>query len=209
MSVGELVHSNRQLVMESLSFDKIDARHSNIKSAYGKTCAWLLCHPDYIEWLTPAEFPQHHGLLWIHGKPGAGKSTLMKYIYTRAQENTNTTISFFFNARGEALEKSTQGMYRSLLLQLLEKMPDLQEVLDLHSCYSVRDNDGTRWQIDVLQRLFSAAIAKLGQRRVMCFIDALDECSESQIQEMVSLLESFVSLLGRFWALLLLNSLET
>ncbi|RWA11114.1 hypothetical protein EKO27_g3988 [Xylaria grammica] len=175
----EVVRERRRLLMDSLSFEKIDARHSNIKSTCGKTCVWLLSHPDYIEWLTPAKFPQHHGLLWVYGKPGAGKSTIMKFIYTRALRNSNTTISFFFNARGDDLEKSTQGMYRSLLLQLLEKLPDLQEVLDPPSRFGQGRNDDGSWEIDVLQCLFSAAMAKLGRRRVMCFVDALDECGES------------------------------
>ncbi len=186
---GEEIREHRRLLMDSLSFEKIDARHANIRSAYGKTCAWLLSHPDYIGWLTPAEYPQHHGLLWIHGKPGAGKSTLMKYIYTRALENTGTTISFFFNARGDNLEKSTEGMYRSLLLQLFEKLPDLQEVLDAAGHLGQGHNGDGSWQIDVLQRLFSAAMVKIGRRRVTCFIDALDECSESQVREMVEYFE--------------------
>ncbi|KAJ3575968.1 hypothetical protein NPX13_g3851 [Xylaria arbuscula] len=189
ISLRESIRNNRQLAMDSLSFEKIDARHSNIKSAHAKTCAWLLSHPDYIEWLNPAKFAEHHGLLWIHGKPGAGKSTLMKYIYTRAKENKGTTISFFFNARGDTLEKSTEGMYRSLLLQLLQKMPDLQEVLDSDDHHCLGNNDGTPWQIDTLQHLLSAAISKLGRRRVMCFIDALDECSEAQVRDMVDYFE--------------------
>ncbi|KAI0410495.1 hypothetical protein F5X98DRAFT_368766 [Xylaria grammica] len=185
----EVVRERRRLLMNSLSFEKIGARHSNIKPAYGKTCAWLLSHPDYIGWLAPANFPQHHGLLWIYGKPGAGKSTIMKFIYTRALENSNTTISFFFNARGDDSEKSTQGMYRSLLLQLLEKLPDLQEVLDPPSRFGQGHNDDGSWEIDVLQSLFSAAMAKLGRRQVMCFVDALDECGESQVRDMVEYFE--------------------
>ncbi|KAI0526531.1 hypothetical protein F5B22DRAFT_632999 [Xylaria bambusicola] len=188
-SSREVIQDRRRLLMDSLSFSKIDARHSNIKPAHGKTCAWLLSHPDYIGWLAPTEYPQHHGLLWIHGKPGAGKSTLMKYIYTRAQENAGITLSFFFNARGDALEKSTEGMYRSLLLQLLEKLPDLQEVLDQAGYHCSSYNSNVPWRIDSLQSLFSAAIAKIGRQRVTCFIDALDECSESQVRDMVEYLE--------------------
>ena len=47
-----------------------------------------------------------------------------------AQSKCSVTASFFFNARGEDLEKSIVGMYRSLLLQLLEGYPDLQEIFD-------------------------------------------------------------------------------
>ncbi|KAI0188084.1 nucleoside phosphorylase domain-containing protein [Astrocystis sublimbata] len=138
----ELVQDRRKSIMTSLLFEKINAWYSNIKSAYGKTCAWLLSHPDYIGWLTPADFVQHYGLLWIYGKPGAGKLTLMKYIYTRVSENTDTTISFFFNARGDDLEKSTEGMY------LLDSTNHLGQVYT---------DDGS-WDIDGLQCFFSAAI---------------------------------------------------
>ncbi|KAI1355796.1 hypothetical protein F5Y01DRAFT_153195 [Xylaria sp. FL0043] len=181
----DLLQKRRSYLMKSLWFDKLYARHSNIGSAYGKTCAWLLSHPDYIGWLTPAEFSQHHGLLWIHGKPGAGKSTLMKYIYTRSLENADITISFFFNARGDYLEKSTEGMYRSLLVQLFKKLPDLQEVLDFFSYSDRAHGEDSLWPVDALQHLFSAVIARLGRRRIMCFIDALDECGERQIRNMV------------------------
>ncbi|KAI1331217.1 ankyrin repeat-containing domain protein [Xylariaceae sp. FL0255] len=180
------IDEHRQLLMKALSFDKIDARHSNIKPAYGKTCAWLLSHPDYIEWLNPSAFPQHRGFLWIRGKPGAGKSTIMKYIYTGAQSRQDITISFFFNARGDSLEKSTEGMYRSLLFQLFDKLPELRGVLD-DTCSRPQSQDDS-WSIDTLQTLLSAALGKLG-RRIMCFIDALDECDEEEIRDMVEYFE--------------------
>jgi hypothetical protein len=39
-------------------------------------------------------------------------------------------ISFFLNARGDDLEESAIGMYRSLLLQLLERLPAFQSFFD-------------------------------------------------------------------------------
>ncbi|KAI8632076.1 hypothetical protein F5Y19DRAFT_472961 [Xylariaceae sp. FL1651] len=181
----EFVQANRNNLMDSLWFEKIDARQSNITPPYGKTCSWLLSDPTYIRWLTPAEFPQHHGLLWIRGMPGAGKSTLMKYIYTRASETIDITISFFFDIHGDDLEKSTEGMYRSLLFQLFEKLPELQMVLDSFFHFNQGDSSDGLWKIDVLRQLFSAAISILGRRRVICLVDALDECSESQVRDMV------------------------
>lgn len=63
-----------------------------------------------------------------------GKSIIMKFIYTRMrkqdQDRQVLTTSFFFNARGDDMEKSVSGMYRSLLLQLFEGFPDVQRVLD-------------------------------------------------------------------------------
>jgi hypothetical protein len=50
------------------------------------------------------------------------KLTLIKFALANARETIKDrrVISFFFNARGEDLEKSTIGAYQSLLLQLLE-----------------------------------------------------------------------------------------
>jgi ABC-type ATPase involved in cell division len=75
------------------------------------------------------------GFLWLKGKPGAGKSILMKFLYSEAKKAAKPNpgalvISFFFNARGGHLEKSTLGLYRSLLWQLFEKAKDLREVLN-------------------------------------------------------------------------------
>ncbi len=44
--------------------------------------------------------------------------------------SSEVIVSFFFNARGDDLEKSVDGMYRSLLFQLFKSLPDLQEVFD-------------------------------------------------------------------------------
>ena len=51
----------------------------------------------------------------------------MKCAYNRGlNEFTDDVIlSLFFNARGAQLQKSTEGMYHSLLCQLLERMPQL------------------------------------------------------------------------------------
>ena len=109
----------------------MDARRSGIKPNHVETCQWLLTHSDYLDWLDPKKAVEHHGFLWIRGKPGAGKSTIMNFAYTEAiKEKAGTVISFFFNARGDVLERSTTGMYRSLLFQLLNAIPRLIEVFN-------------------------------------------------------------------------------
>jgi ankyrin repeat protein len=149
-----------------------------------------LKHPQYLEWLDPQKHA-HHGFLWIRGKPGAGKSTIMKFIYrkmkTKRSRGRAVTASFFFHSRGEDLEKSIPGMYRSLLLQLLEGYPDLQEVLD--DTDLVPQGQLGCPQLNVLKDLFHNAVSNLGQRTFICFIDALDECDEQQVMEMVRYFE--------------------
>jgi hypothetical protein len=66
----------RSVLVESLSFDRIEARENTIKRALETTCGWLLTSPKYQQWLNSTSFSNQHGLLWIKGKPGVGKSTL-------------------------------------------------------------------------------------------------------------------------------------
>ncbi|MCJ1396679.1 hypothetical protein MMC18_009571, partial [Xylographa bjoerkii] len=140
-----------------------------IKNAHAKTCKWLLKRSEYLDWLDADKLKEHDGFLWIRGKPGTGKSTLMKFavVHARKTMKGKVVIAFFFNARGEAIEKSTVGTYRSLLLQLLERLPALRCIFDS----------------------FERAIKLLTKSSVVCFIDALDECEEQQIREIIQFFE--------------------
>ena len=175
--------------MQSLQYHVIDARYATIRTAHTKTCRWLLEKPEYQDWLDINKTTAHHGFLWIRGKPGSGKSTIMKFAVGNARKaKSETVISFFFNARGEDLEKSTLGMYRSLLFQILNAIPDLQTILG-RIRPTILHEEIYSWDVDDLQSLFEAAIEALGQRRLTCFIDALDECEEGQIRDLVAFLE--------------------
>lgn len=165
----------------------MENRGRSIENAHAKTCEWLLDHPEYNAWNNQVKRSQHNGILWISGKPGAGKSTLMKFAFlemkTQASSQNFITASFFFNARGELLEKSVFGMYRSLLLQLLEGYPDLQIVLDNQDLVSLNQENCP--PLNVLKNLLSNAILRLRDRPFVCFVDALDECDEQQVVDMV------------------------
>ncbi|THX52303.1 purine and uridine phosphorylase [Aureobasidium pullulans] len=178
----------RQIKLHALNFEQLDARHATIRETYTGTCNWLFDKSEYSDWQDEQKLHEHHGFLWIKGKPGAGKSAIMKFAYSEAQARSNNSavVSYFFNARGERLEKSTCGMYRSLLFQLLSKVPRLQVVLD----GSNLGNDAIS-NTEILQSLFRLAIEKLDNRPLICFVDALDECedSEDQVREMVNFFE--------------------
>jgi len=127
----ELVTPKR--LIELLKFDSILKREQTIYKAHAQTCEWLSEHPEYRNWLERRLGSDHYGFLWIRGKPGAGKSTIMKWASSELRigaRPASATIAFFFNARGEVLEKSVTGMYRSLLCQLLHKFRDLSVELN-------------------------------------------------------------------------------
>ncbi|PYI25984.1 hypothetical protein BP00DRAFT_440335 [Aspergillus indologenus CBS 114.80] len=185
---------HRRCVMDALRFEQIESRQATIKAAHAKTCRWLLEKQEYLDWLDMAKVVDHHGFLWIKGKAGSGKSTIMRFAYQQAQatRNDNTVIvSFFFNARGEELERTTEGMYRSLLLQLMEAVSGLQVLLDRVPLPSNHDTqNSSSSDIETLQEIFRCAVTSLDGKHLICFIDALDECEMEQVRAMVEFLES-------------------
>jgi ankyrin repeat protein len=169
--------------MKSLSFDVMDSRLATIGIAHRDTCSWLYTRAEYLRWQDPESRADHHGFLWIKGNPGAGKSTLMKHALRHAQsldQVDTTTISFFFNARGGDLEKTTEGMYRSLLYQVYKAFPGrLPGVL---SSYPSDSNNHT-WQLPLLQHMLREALLNFGNNTGLIFyVDALDECDEDSIR---------------------------
>lgn len=180
-----------QELFKSLAFDEMDDRRMNVSEGHEGTCEWLLRTPEYRQWLDPDSMKTHNGFLWVKGNAGAGKSTLMKFAVEHVAPDVQA-ISFFFNARGHDLEKSTLGMYRALMWQLLQP-------LDLSTCQMILE-DATKikstgksplkWTLPSLQRIFRDTIKRLHGVSITCYIDALDECDIDEIWEMVSFIES-------------------
>uniref|UniRef100_A0A0B7K028 Nephrocystin 3-like N-terminal domain-containing protein n=1 Tax=Bionectria ochroleuca TaxID=29856 RepID=A0A0B7K028_BIOOC len=185
----------RESMVEILKYPQMDSRQDTIEAAEGHTCRWFLANSHYQAWLDPEQLKISHGFLWITGKPGAGKSVMMKFLSAEMREQGQQThgviISFFFSAQGSTLQKSVTGMYRSLLHQLFGAYWDLPDILDRPEFRS-RTVD-THLALNNLKALFKAAVLKLDRRRLTCFIDALDECDEQQALEMIRFFEDLTN----------------
>ena len=177
-------------LLESLSFPQKNYRFTTIEPAYRETCQWLFETPEYTRWRNRDLRGVHNRILWLKGKPGTGKSTITKC----ALEHANTmypderNIYFFFNARGDKLEKCTEGMFRSLLHQIAQDVPSLLQSVDTEA---VEGYDRTGWPIDLLRSLFRQAVLFLASNvQLNCYIDALDEGEdEDQTRVIVGLFE--------------------
>lgn len=174
-------------LMDALAFDQMDTRLATISTAHAQTCQWLFAREEYASWRNPETLHKHHGFFWIKGKPGAGKSTLMKCAYQYGGgTHKDFTMSFFFNARGECLQKSAEGMYRSLLYQLLKKMPGLAPALAECRGRSTQQS----WHLAQLEDMLAKAVQALGSNAVTCYVDALDECDDEEARKMIEHFET-------------------
>ncbi|KAJ1324752.1 ankyrin repeat domain-containing protein 50 [Microdochium nivale] len=180
--------------LRSLAFGEIHARRHDIAVAHPDTCEWLFQTPEFRQWCDPNDRHTHFGVLWIKGKPGAGKSTLMKHAFSRFQKDTFCNyiiVAHFFNARGFALEKTPLGLLRSIVYQLLQD----EEVYSLFEPL-LRDKElsnptGTwEWRLGELQDIVQAVLTQPRPRPLLLLVDALDECGESQARQVVEFLES-------------------
>lgn len=202
---GILSASERKELMECLRFPQLDARLTNLRKAESHTCDWIIQRRDYNRWLESEELEACDGFFWIKGNPGTGKSIIMKFLYQRLQKqlrNAKTkeksknklVVAFFFNARGNKFEKSTLGLYRSLLFNLFTLEPHLQEALDhcqRSGYYNILESD---WQLQMLKEVLEETLALLQAqgKQLYCYVDALDECPEDDVQDMVSYFEDLV-----------------
>lgn len=118
----------KEELLKSLCFSEMYDRQHSIWPALSNTIDWIFTSSNYIARADRINIAKHHGLLWIKGKPGAVKSTLMKaaFLQTQTQQDEagKSIAAFFFNARGaQVLERSPVGLYRSLLHQILKQDP--------------------------------------------------------------------------------------
>jgi len=180
-------------LLESLTFVRMDARLRNIATALPNTCQWLQYHERFLVWIDMNRIYEHGGFLWIKGKPGSGKSTIMKAIVAWAEREWSPQIvlTYFFNARSpNALEKSSLGLYQSLVYQLLEAYPDAQPFFIAR--FALKERQGKiieEWAETELQNFLIELITTRIQRLVTVFIDALDEGSSDDVRRLTSYLE--------------------
>ncbi|KAL8378532.1 hypothetical protein RB599_008374 [Gaeumannomyces hyphopodioides] len=183
-----------QTLIDQLYFEKIDERLTTLAAAHATTCRWFLTSSEYTSWHDSEHQQEHGGFLWIKGNPGTGKSTLMKLLFEEAKLGAKgdpfcITLSFFFLARGAIEERSTTGLYRSLLYQLLEKALDVRDCLEWLTDSGARVIHRAGWDDEALKTTLRRAVRSLREKAITIFVDALDECDQTQVNDMVCFFE--------------------
>jgi hypothetical protein len=120
-----LGYASEQALLESIRFDTIEDRQIAVREAHHKTFSWILhrsedsqSHENFADWLA-----SDGNLFWgkiskdeysktllenamtdistVSGKPGSGKSTLMKFICEH--ENTRKILETWAKSKGQEL----------------------------------------------------------------------------------------------------------
>ncbi|PWI63974.1 hypothetical protein PCL_01574 [Purpureocillium lilacinum] len=161
------------------------------------TCEWILGTDQLTAWLddvAESKTPPTD-LLWLHGNPGTGKSTMSMFLVEALSEDfaktRNKTLAYFFCDSAYDTRKTATAILRRLLLQLVQQHPRLVDyVLPQYETRKSRAFDS----FDTLWTMFTKACADRATGRKYCIVDALDEC---ELEEQETLLKQIEETFGQ------------
>lgn len=186
-------------ILDSLDYGQRPVRHDAIPIAHQETCQWAFhgrqvtssanqSHTrgegDFSRWLQEGD-----ETFWISGKPGSGKSTLMKFIAGHqetkrmlknsqwAGSNKVVVASHYFWSTGTAIQRSQQGLWRSILYDILRQEPRVISQVCRERCETNEGNLRRQpWSLDELLECIKALADQKGSNTKFCiFVDGLDE----------------------------------
>ncbi|KAJ0417674.1 ankyrin repeat-containing domain protein [Aspergillus carlsbadensis] len=142
------------------------------------TCMWFLKHENFQTWLN-----QESGPLLVSADPGCGKSVLAKYLIDHRLPPSATVCYFFF-------KDQDQNTVRQALCAVLHQLFSQQPCLLEHAVRRYnQDGQGLTKSTSSLWEVFSDAVSDARAGSVIIVLDALDECAESELPDLVHNLE--------------------
>ncbi|KAI1170790.1 hypothetical protein F4777DRAFT_567783 [Nemania sp. FL0916] len=188
-----------EAVINSLFLDELRYREGAISETYESTFQWVFQSPslatdghprwsDFAAWLRGPD----SDVYWITGKPGSGKSTLMKYITGHSMSQQLLTqwsgvkpfvlARFYFWNAGTPIQRTREGLLRTLLHQCLMQQPQLIPLVCPRrwALFKVFGRKAIKaaptWTWKELHESFSAFDLHAGEQfNLTLFIDGLDE----------------------------------
>ncbi|KAI0838389.1 hypothetical protein F5Y06DRAFT_45438 [Hypoxylon sp. FL0890] len=203
-----LLKSRQELFLAALGYHEMEDRFYYVESAYAATFEWLLAdapvsnttkdpsvpklfdfreqaRKDFIHWLQSGR-----GIFHISGKPGSGKSTLMKFLckndstrrYLRDWSGNKTLVSAksFFWRLGNDTQKSLNGLVRTLLYEVLSAAPDVIPIVfpNLWKDSESYTKNGIQLSLSEIEDGFENLLTNQStfeRHKMVFFIDGLDE----------------------------------
>ncbi|KAH9961924.1 hypothetical protein BC827DRAFT_1200333 [Russula dissimulans] len=157
-----------------LSPPDLREKHNQARSLYlSGTGEWFIQGKNFIEW----KMSSMNTLLWVYGKPGAGKTILCSTVIENIsvlQKEGLASLAFFYFEIEDDLKKNQRGLLSSLLVQLCDQSDSYCGIISyLNSTIyhgSSVPND------DALAQCLKEMLKFPGQPPVYIVIDALDKC---------------------------------
>ena len=150
-----------------------------------ETCKWFLDHPKYKGWTA---IPPDSRLLWVSADPGCGKSVLAKALVDDQYERGS--VCYYFFKDDDVFSRSPSHALCALLHQICDARPALiRHVLPMYR------RNGTKL-VDLFEELwsiFSDVVNDKEVGKIICILDAIDECSDSWQKELLQRLATMAT----------------
>ncbi|KAI0098837.1 hypothetical protein GGR51DRAFT_537144 [Nemania sp. FL0031] len=196
IKIQELV---QRRVLHKLTFRNMADRESRISRAHQRTFEWVFSdpHPESRPWSSFRNFLKRPGkkIYWITGKPGSGKSTLMKYIRYHPQTENLLRMwcgndefiqaSFYFWNSGSRMQMTVDGLLQTLLHDCLRQLPQaIRDVLpERWEAATLFEVDDFPWSWEEVAQALRRLLTEIcPEKKFFIMIDGLDECSGNQAQ---------------------------
>jgi hypothetical protein len=192
LAVSEVETRFRRMILAQLHFRHMPTRAEGIPLAHSETLGWLLEDDSRVQgqrkWAILAKWLQEEdkSIYWVTGKPGSGKSTLMKFLYHHDSLPTFlekwsgmkklVKAGFYFWNSGSTIQMSRFGLLRALLHACFSQNEALLPSAMHERWEAFRIYGGGLEPFDEaeLQRAFDRVISDETQR-FFFLIDGLDE----------------------------------
>jgi NACHT domain len=151
-----------------------------------KSIEWILQDPQYVSWQDGDDVC----LLWIKGGAGKGKTMmsigLIERISLPQDDSTVVTYSFCQNADYEL--NTVEAIIKGLILQLTNQQKELKKSLRRRwdTVNGRFMEDVTSWR--TLWNILLEMLDHCKCRRVYVIVDALDECEDEAVADLVKLI---------------------
>ena len=188
LSLAALNFKKENAVLRSLNYSARTIRRETVPKAHEETFQWIFeqrntneTSASFMEWLEHGDSP-----FWITGRPGSGKSTPMRLISSHS--NTlrvldrvlapcrTSIVDHYFWSAGILIQRPQEGLYRSILLRILARLPEMVHLLPGVEKKSPEDLESETWGLDQLHATLNALATNGTISTVFgAFIDGVDE----------------------------------
>ncbi|PVI01289.1 hypothetical protein DM02DRAFT_525316 [Periconia macrospinosa] len=144
-----------------------------MRANYPDTCRWLLRDDTFDEWFDPqCTTTTSPKLLWLNGKPGAGKTVLASVVVQEARALKPTpTVLFFYFKHEDSDRNNFLSMARTLLMQIIKQTPLALDYFYHKCCNSGGALLSSR---TLIEELLAFALGNCTSAYIV--LDGIDEC---------------------------------
>ena len=151
----------------------------HVESRVEGTCDWFLSHDNFQKWLQ-----EDSGPLLVSADPGCGKSVLAKYLIDDGLPDSSIICYFFFKSED-------QDTVRQALCALIHQLFSHNDYLIKHAIEGFKkDGTGIINSTKSLWSILGRAVQDSQVGSVIIVLDALDECADSEVADLIRNIEN-------------------